>query len=87
MRGLLAPAIIAASLSLAPAAFAASAHNTTGEIKAYDAKTHSITLSNGRTYMLPAKLKADGLKPGAKVEVAWVMKGKNHDATAVKFLK
>lgn len=86
MRGFLAPALVAASLSLAPAAFAGTANSATGSIKTYDAKTHSIVLTDGVRYMLPAKFKTEGLKPGAKVEVSWVMKGKRHDATSIKLL-
>lgn len=87
MRGLIVPAAIAVSLSLAPTAFAAAAHTATGQIKTFDTKAHSITLSNGKTYMLPAALKTDGIKPGAKVQVDWVVNGKNYNATSVKLLK
>lgn len=85
MRTLLVSAVVAASLSTA--AFAATTHSTTGAIKSYDAKTHSIVLSDGVRYVLPAKFKTDGLKPGVKVEVSWVEKGKMNDATAIKFMK
>lgn len=87
MRALLIPAALAASFALAPAAFAAAAHNSTGAIKTIDAKTHSLTLADGSTYMLPAKFNASHLKVGEKVQVSWEMKGKLHDATSVKILK
>ncbi|EBX4817032.1 DUF1344 domain-containing protein [Salmonella enterica subsp. enterica] len=87
MRTLLASAALAASMALAPAAFAASAQTSTGSIKTYDAKAHSITLDDGTTYMLPAKFKASGLKAGEKVQVSWTMTNGAYDATAVKILK
>jgi hypothetical protein len=43
--------------------------------------------ADGTTYMLPAKFKASDLKVGEKVQVSWVMKGDQHDATQVKILK
>jgi len=87
MRAYLVPLALAASIAAAPMAFAAAAHSSTGAIKAYDAKAHSITLADGTTYMLPAKFKTSDLKVGEKVEVSWVMKGDKHDATQIKFLK
>lgn len=86
MRYLLASAAIAATLVAAPAAFAAN-QTATGSIKAYDAKTHSITLDNGTTYALPAKMKAPTLKAGEKVQVSWVLKNGKYDATGVKVVK
>lgn len=86
MRALLVPVAVAASLSLAPVAFAA-AKNASGAIKAYDAKSHSLTLSDGTTYMLPAKLKTSGLKVGEKVQISFETKGDAHNATAVKIVK
>ena len=70
MRAYLVPLALAASIAAAPMAFAAAAHNSTGAIKAYDAKAHSITLADGTTYMLPAKFKAsevEGRRKGAGV--------------------
>jgi Cu/Ag efflux protein CusF len=87
MRAYLVPLALAASIGAAPMAFAATAHNSTGAIKAYDAKAHSITLADGTTYKLPTKFKASDLKVGEKVEVSWVMKGDRHDATQVRILK
>jgi len=87
MRAFIIPAAIAASIALAPAAFAAAAQSSTGAIKAYDAKAHTITLTDGTTYMLPAKYKAAGLKPGERVQISWQLKGNMHDATSVKILK
>lgn len=86
MRALLVPVAVAASLSLAPAAFAAT-KSASGAIKAYDAKAHSLTLSDGTTYMLPAKLKTPGLKVGEKVQISFDTKAGAHNATAVKVLK
>lgn len=86
MRAYLVPVALAASISLAPAAFAATAHSATGAIKSYDAKAHSITLADGSTYMLPSSFKGH-LKAGEKVQISWVMKGESRDATQMKVLK
>lgn len=86
MRSYLVPLALAASIAAAPMAFAAAAQSSTGAIKAYNAKAHSITLADGTTYMLPANYKAPKLKVGEKVQISWRMKGEMHDATQVKIL-
>jgi hypothetical protein len=78
---------LAATIVAAPMAFADAAHTSTGAIKTYNPKAHSITLADGTTYMLPAKFKASNVKVGEKVQVSWVMKGDKHDATQIKILK
>jgi|APTNR8051073442_1049403.scaffolds.fasta_scaffold56887_1 Ni/Co efflux regulator RcnB len=86
MRVLLVPALVAASLALTPMAFAAT-QNATGTIKSIDAKTHTLILADGSSYVLPANFKAENFKPGQKVHVSWVMKDHMYDATSVKLVK
>lgn len=87
MRAYLVPLALAASIAAAPMAFAAAAQSSTGAIKAYNSKAHSITLADGTTYMLPANYTAPKLKVGERVQVSWEMKGNMHDATSVKLVK
>lgn len=88
MRIFLTSAALAASLALAPAAIAAGlAQTSTGAVKSYDAKAHTLTLTDGTTYILPAKVKTHGLKAGEKVQISWQKMGNMNDATAVKILK
>lgn len=87
MRAYLVPLALAASIAAAPMAFAGAAQTTTGSIKSYDAKAHSITLADGTVYMLPSKAKGYQFKAGDKVQVSWILKGDKHDATHVKVVK
>ena len=75
--------LLIASLGVASAAFAAST-DTTGTIKAIDAKALSVTLQDGTVYMLPKSVKLDGFKVGEKVSLLWEMKGTIHEATEIK---
>ena len=81
MRAFLVPAAIAATLALAPIAFAA--QSATGTIKSLDAKDHRLTLSDGTVYMLPKAYKTSGLKVGEKVMISFDMKAGNHEAISV----
>tara|TARA_R110001606_G_scaffold295750_1_gene443585 strand:+ start:274 stop:540 length:267 start_codon:yes stop_codon:yes gene_type:complete len=87
MRKMLVPAILAASLGLAGAAFAAAATTTVGTIKAMDAKAHTLSLDNGMTYSLPTNLKVPDLKVGQKVSVTWDKVGTKDQASAVTIVK
>jgi Cu/Ag efflux protein CusF len=78
--------ILAASLGtmlISSAAFAASM-NAAGVIKSIDAKANTITLADGKSYVLPAKFDIKSLKTGEKVTVTYDMKGKEMVATGVK---
>lgn len=86
MRSYVLPLALALSVGLAGAAMAKST-TTTGIVKAFDAKTHSLTLEDGTVYKLSSKFKDPGLKAGEKVSVLWTMKGKDHDASKVKIVK
>ena len=85
MRAFLVPAAIAATLALAPIAFAA--QSATGTIKALDANHHSLTLSDGTVYMLPRAYQTSRLKVGEKVMISFDMKGGNHEAISVTAAK
>lgn len=86
MRVIIAPVALAAALALTPVAFAA-AHKSTGAVRAFDMKAHTLTLSNGTVYYLPAHFKDPGLQVGKKVSVSWTKKGGKYDASRVMLLK
>ena len=73
----------AAAPAAKPAASATADQSISGMVKAFDLKTHSLTLDNGVAYVLPATFKDPGLKIGEKVTVKWHMNGKAYDATTV----
>jgi Cu/Ag efflux protein CusF len=83
MRAKILPLILIATMG-ASGAFAAT--TTDGKIKSIDAKTMSITLADGSSYMLPSGFKLDTLKVGEKVAVTWDLKGKVNEASAVKIV-
>ncbi|AMS41413.1 DUF1344 domain-containing protein [Aminobacter sp. NyZ550] len=55
-----------ASLAFIGAAYAAEVQGT---VQSVDPATRSITLDDGKTYVIPETLKVDGLAAGAKVKV------------------
>ena len=78
--------ILAASIStmiISSAAFAASM-DVKGVIKTIDAKSNSITLADGKDYVLPAKFDIKTLKTGEKVSITYDVKDNKMVATAVK---
>ena len=78
--------ILAASLGtmvISSAAFAA-AMDATGVIKTIDTKANSITLTDGKTYGLPAGFAVNTLKTGEKVSLVYDMKNNQMVATSVK---
>jgi hypothetical protein len=81
MTSRLMSALVAAAVLASSAAFAAT--TTSGTVKAFDLTRHTITLDNGIVYMLPGTFRDPGLKVGAKVDVAWDMKGSTYEATGV----
>ena len=86
MRSYLIPAILAATIGTVSMAAAATT-TSTGEVKAFDAKTHELTLADGTIYYLPATFADPGLKAGEKVSVVWEMKNNQHDASSVTIMK
>lgn len=85
MRSLALPLVFLAALGSAGIAFAQT--KVEGTIKSIDMKAHTLTLSDGTVYMLPADFKDPGLKAGEKVAVEWAMKGTQHEATSVTVVK
>jgi Cu/Ag efflux protein CusF len=78
--------ILAASLGtmiISSAAFAA-VQNDTGAIKSIDAKANTITLADGKTFILPKGFKLETLKAGEKVVVAYEVKSGKMEAVSVK---
>ncbi len=86
MRAVLASAAVAAFLATSSIAFAAAYHDV-GPIKSVDLKGMSITLADGKTYMLPKGFKDPGLKSGEKVDITWTKVGGKLEATAVTVVK
>ena len=85
MRKFLVPAAVAlvlASSGLAMAAPTAAPQSITSTVKAFDAKTHTLTLANNIAYALPANF-STALKAGQKVTVKWEMNGKAYKADSV----
>lgn len=77
--------IIAASLGtllVSTSAFAA-ALTDTAAIKSIDAKANSITLADGKSFVLPAKFDVKTIKVGEKVVVTYDLKDKLMVASAV----
>jgi Cu/Ag efflux protein CusF len=77
--------IVAASLGamlVSSAAFAASMTDA-GAIKSIDAKANSITLADGKVFVLPAKFDLKTIKVGEKVTVTYDIKDKAMVASAV----
>lgn len=82
MRKVLLPLATIAALGFAGAAFAKT-ETTIGAVKAFNAKSHSLELSDGMSFRLKQKYKTHAFKAGEKVEVKWEMKGKTHEALHV----
>jgi hypothetical protein len=83
MRKSLILAVSLGTMLLSSTAFAA-AMDAIGVIKSINWKHHAITLSNGRTYDLPAHFAMKNLKKGEKVSIAYVVRHKQFIATSVK---
>jgi Cu/Ag efflux protein CusF len=86
MRKLLVSTAAAAVLASSSLAFAAAMHNTSGIVKAFDTKAMTLTLANGRKYMLPKNFKDPGLKAGDKVSISWDTKNGSRVAETVKIV-
>jgi Cu/Ag efflux protein CusF len=71
-----------AALTISSAAFAASMTDA-GAIKAIDVKADTVTLADGKAFVLPAKFDIKTIKVGEKVSVTYDMKDKTMVATAV----
>lgn len=58
--------------------------DVSGTIKKINTKAGFVVLSNGVKYHLPKGFDLTGFKVGEKVSVSYEMKGKLHEATAMK---
>ena len=95
MRNYIPQAALAAMMTLAPIASAATPAKPAatqaavrdakvhGVIKGVDMKTHTLTLDDGRTFALPANYAATGLKAGEKVKIDWAWSGDQRPAKEV----
>jgi Cu/Ag efflux protein CusF len=85
MRSSLLSCLTVLGIGLASAAMATqpAALSATGTIKSIDAKAHSVTLSDGHSYLLPAHLKAKALKVGEAVTVVYTQSGKVDTASKI----
>lgn len=82
MRKVLLPIATIAALGFAGAAFAKT-EVTKGDVKAYNAKAHTLELADGTMFKLKHKYKTHAFKAGEKVEVKWEMKGEAKEAMHV----
>jgi uncharacterized protein YlzI (FlbEa/FlbD family) len=73
-------------IMLSTATFAASA-TTTGTIEKVDTKSDSITLDNGKVYILSEGVEAESMRIGMKVLVTYRMKNGKMVATSVQALR
>ena len=76
--------LTAVALPLVASASYAAMLTDTGKIKALDAKTHQITLQDGKHFTVPATWDFAAYKVGEKVTVTYdVQKGKMNASTVV----
>ena len=80
MRSAILPLALALSVVAGGVALADTA---TGVVKAYDSKTHMVTLEDGTMYKLTKAVHVKSLKAGEKVTVTFKMKGANNDASKI----
>ena len=78
--------MIATVLASSSFAFAAAEH-AIGAIKALDLKASTVTLANGKIYVLPKGFKAPDLKTGEKIDITWAKIDGKDVATAVTIVK
>ena len=71
------------AMILASAAIAATM-DASGVIKTIDTKANTITLADGKTYVLPSGFAINTLKTGEKVALVYDMKNNKMVATSVK---
>jgi uncharacterized oligopeptide transporter (OPT) family protein len=75
--------LVAAAAAMLAGIVTASAAEVSGTIQSVDVTASMITLDNGKSYKLPATIKASDWKVGDKVKVTFEEKGGQLDATAV----
>lgn len=74
---------VGAATLLAASSFAALAANVTGSITAVDPATHSVTLDDGNTYVLPADFDVASLAVGLAVTFTYEDVGGTRTVSAV----
>jgi hypothetical protein len=79
--------VIAATALGAVLATPVLADETTGTITSINQKTDAITLSDGKTYILPEGIEAEELKAGEKVHVTFAPKGGKLLASKISSIK
>ena len=83
MKAIYLPAFFAASLLFATASFAA-AQTTSGVIKTIDAKNDSITLVDGKSFILGNEMEAEAFKVGENIVIKFTMVNGKMTASSVK---
>ena len=82
MRRISLASTVAAVLVMAPAAYAA---EITATVRSVDTKSDSITLSDGKVYVLPEGIEAESIKVGEKVKLTFTpSKGSNRVSSLAK---
>jgi hypothetical protein len=79
--------VIAATALGAVLATPVLADETTGTITSINQKTDAITLSDGKTYILPEGIEAEELKAGEKVHVTFAPTGGKLLASKISSIK
>lgn len=87
MNKTLLPTVAATILAATTFSFAATQHEASGTVKAYDGKSMTLALSDGSTFALSKSFKDPGLKTGEKVRVSWEQQGSRKMADTVTILK
>ena len=83
MKAIYLPAMFAASLLLATSAFAAT-QSASGVIKSIDAKNDSITLVDGKSFILGNEMEAETFKVGQNIVITFTMVDGKMTASSVK---
>jgi hypothetical protein len=84
MRTLLLAATTAAAVIAATNAQAA---ETTGTVRSVNTKSDSITLSDGKVYMLPEGIEAESVKVGEKVKITFTSSHNRNRASSLVKVK
>jgi hypothetical protein len=79
MRKILVPAIGAALF----ASTTAHAAETTGAVRSVNTKADSITMSDGKVYVLPEGIEAESVKVGEKVKITFTSSHNQNRASAL----
>lgn len=82
MRKLL---VVTATVATLIAATSAQAAEITGTVSSVNTKTDSITLNDGKAYVLPEGIEAESVKVGENVKVTFTQsKGQNRASALIK---